>query len=154
MGRAYVSAVELSYPLIVHLIDDEFCIIPKQQPASTSKSGLMIVAVFSLMQFVKLLFPIFWMLNGIVISAVSILSSSNTIDIPSSLRNLTVLRQSLVFRANLLIDFAYIRSIFPRLQSLISLWNSVLFSALVPVIPSSAYMSTSSSVTEPLNFSP
>ena len=70
-----------------------------------------------------------------LISPVSIFSFSKYTDMPSVFSSRTASRLSLVFRANLDIDFVSIRSIFPLRQSLISLWNSVRFAADVPVIP-------------------
>ena len=52
-----------------------------------------------------------------VILAVSIFSFSNITEMPNNLSSLNTLRQSLVFLANLLIDFTMILSILPLRQS-------------------------------------
>ena len=92
--------------------------------------------------------PIIVIIISSVILAVSIFSFSKNTVIPRDFSSRTFFRQSLVFRANRLIDLVYILSILPLRQSFIILWNSSRLSSRVPVIPSSAYRSISSSVSE------
>ena len=92
--------------------------------------------------------PIMVIIISSVSFAVSIFSFSKNTVIPRLLSSLIFFRQSLVFLAKRLIDLVYILSILPLRQSFIIRWNSSRLSSRVPVIPSSAYMSTSCSLSD------
>ena len=73
---------------------------------------------------------------------VRVASNTDVPDAPSGFR--TYSRASFTFRANRETDFVMIRSICLCSHILIIRWNSTLFSAFIPLSPSSANISTSS----------
>ena len=81
---------------------------------------------------------------SILVSLVVIFSFSKKTSTPLSLNSLTILKQSIVFLANLDIDFVNIKSILPARASSIISWNPFLFLIEVPEIPSSEYNLTNS----------
>ncbi len=76
--------------------------------------------------------------NSPLASIVFIFSFSKIIGMFFSFNNLTNFKQSMVFLANLLMDYVITISIFPVRQSLIISLKPSLFFVFVPDIPSSA----------------
>ena len=83
-------------------------------------------------------------ISSVVSVPVSIFSFSNWTDTPSRDSSRRDARQSRVLRANRDMDLTSTLSIFPFRQSVSSRLRSSRLSIRVPVIPSSAYTSTSS----------